>query len=151
MVASSAETIGAFNTGFSSFEPVNLHHPTDGAGAEALAVVRHGVAAQVEIESKTSKQFITFQLQALKAGAFNRVARGKITECHSRALSRRPKAKHVLSRACEHGFQPALPCHDLQDPLGGFGAGVLQEPLGGGVAGLEPRHVAAQVEFESKA
>ena len=28
--------------------------------------------------------------------------------------------------------------HDLEDPLGGVGAGVLQEPLGGGVAGLEP-------------
>ena len=105
MVASSAETIGAFNTGFSSFEPVNLHHPTDGAGAEALAVVRHGVAAQVEIESKTSKQFITFQLQALKAGAFNRVARGKITECHTHAMSQTPKANDVLFRVCKHRFQ----------------------------------------------
>jgi hypothetical protein len=28
--------------------------------------------------------------------------------------------------------------HDLQDALGGLGAGVLQDPLGGGVAGLEP-------------
>jgi len=28
--------------------------------------------------------------------------------------------------------------HDLEDPLGGVGAGVLQEPLRRGVAGLEP-------------
>jgi len=38
-----------------------------------------------------------------------RVARGKITEYHTRALSHRPKATDVLFRACKHGSQPAAP------------------------------------------
>ena len=45
----------------------------------------------------------------LKAGAFIRVARGKITEYHTEALSQRPNAKDVLFRACKHGFEPAPP------------------------------------------
>ena len=45
----------------------------------------------------------------LKPGALNRVARGKITEYHTRALSQRPKAKDVLFRACKHGFHLHLP------------------------------------------
>jgi hypothetical protein len=32
----------------------------------------------------------------------------------------------------------AMVRHDLEDAVGGVGAGVLQEPVGGGVAGLEP-------------
>ena len=45
-----------------------------------IVVGHQGVAAQVEIETKVSKRFITFQFQALKAGAFIEAARGKITE-----------------------------------------------------------------------
>jgi len=44
---SSADTIGAFNTGF---ETVNLHHPTRGVAGEAA--LHLAVAAQVEMESK---------------------------------------------------------------------------------------------------
>ena len=82
---------------------------------------RHAVAAHVEIESTSSKQFTTVWLQALKAGAFNRVlvARGKITGYHTRALSQRPKAKDVRFRACNHRCQPAPPYH------GGGGGGVV--------------------------
>ena len=73
---------------------------------------RRVVEEQVEIESNISKQFITLQFQALKAGAFNRVARGKITEYYTRASSQRRKAKDVLItsilfRLCKNGFLPA--------------------------------------------
>ena len=83
-----------------------------GGASTLINPLGHVVEPQVEIASKVRKQLIRFQILALKPGACNRVARGKITtECHTRALSQRPKAMYVLFRACKHGVQPAQPHH----------------------------------------
>jgi hypothetical protein len=55
-----------FNSGFKRFEVAAPHHAADeepGRGRD----VGHGVAAQVETESKTRKQFIMVSFQALSS------------------------------------------------------------------------------------
>jgi hypothetical protein len=63
----------------------------------------------LNLKAKLESSSSTIYFQALKQGAFNRVACGNITEYHTWVSSQRPKANDVLFRACKHGFQPAPP------------------------------------------
>ena len=56
----------------SMFELSDPYHVVILEVQHALGVLHHGVAAQVEIESKTCKHFIIFQFQALSSRCFER-------------------------------------------------------------------------------
>jgi len=61
---------------------------------------RHKLKLNKRFETGSS----TFQLQALKPGAVNRISRGKIAEYDTQAVNQGQKAKDVVVRACNHGF-----------------------------------------------
>jgi len=69
---------------------------------------------------------------------FNRVARGKITEHHTRGVQSDIHANDVLFRACKLRFQPAPPYQALAQQRA---VGHVLDARGTGRAVLEPHRV----------